>query len=149
MLLKDEVETLRQVPLFAGVEPAKLKLLAFTSKRVNYRAGQVLFRQGEEGDAAYVLLSGNAEILVASDEGEIKIAELGPNSILGEIAILCDTSRTATVRASVALEALQISKDHFLRLLREFPEITVEIVRVLARRLSQTTAELIDARNRA
>jgi CRP-like cAMP-binding protein len=148
-MLKDEVEMLRRVPLFAGVEPAKLKLLAFTSNRVRYRPGQVLFRQGEEGDAAYVLLSGSAEILVGSSGSEIRVAELGPNSILGEIAILCETSRTATVRASAPLEALQIRKDHFLRLLREFPEMTVEIVRVLASRLSQTTAELIDARNRA
>ena len=147
-MLKDEVDMLRRVPLFAGVEPAKLKLLAFTSNRVRYREGQVLFRQGEEGDAAYVLLSGSAEILVGSDDGEIRVAELGPNSILGEIAILCETSRTATVRASAPLEALQIRKDHFLRLLKEFPEMTVEIVRVLASRLSQTTAELIDARNR-
>lgn len=147
MLLKDEVGMLRKVPLFSGVEPAKLKLLAFTSDRVSYSAGQVLFSQGDEGDAAYVILSGTADILVQSETGEIKVAELEPNAIVGEIAILCDVSRTATVRAAEPLEALRIRKDHFLRLLREFPEMTVEIVRVLANRLSHTTAELIDARN--
>jgi hypothetical protein len=55
MLLKDEVGMLRQVPLFAGVAPAKLKLLAFTSDRVTYAPGQVIVRQGEVGDAAYVV----------------------------------------------------------------------------------------------
>ncbi len=146
MLLKDEVGMLRQVPLFAGIELSKLKLLAFTSDRVSYSEGQILFRQGDEGDAAYVILSGTADIIVDSDAGPIKIAELQPNSIVGEIAILCDVSRTATVRASGQLEALRIRKDHFLRLLREFPEMTIEIVRVLADRLSHTTAELIEAR---
>ncbi len=138
---------LRRVPLFAGVEPAKLKLLAFTSDRVTYTAGQTLFHQGDEGDAAYVILSGTADILVDSGKGQIKVAELEPNSIVGEIAILCDVSRTATVKAAEPLEVLRIRKDHFLRLLREFPEMTIEIVRVLANRLSHTTAELIDARS--
>jgi CRP-like cAMP-binding protein len=147
MLLKDEVGMLRRVPLFSGVEPAKLKLLAFTSDRVSYSAGQILFNQGDEGDAAYVILSGTADILVDSETGQIKVAELEPNSIVGEIAILCDVSRTATVRAAGPLEALRIRKDHFLRLLKEFPEMTIEIVRVLADRLSHTTAELADARN--
>ncbi len=113
MLLKDEVGMLRRVPLFSGVEPAKLKLLAFTSDRVSYSAGQILFNQGDEGDAAYVDPFRNADILVDSETGQIKVAELEPNSIVGEIAILCDVSRTATVRAAGPLEALRIRKDHF------------------------------------
>jgi CRP-like cAMP-binding protein len=148
MLLKDEVGMLKKVPLFSGVEPSKLKLLAFTSDRVSYSAGQTLFHQGDEGDAAYVILSGTADILVDSDSGQIKVAELEPNSIVGEIAILCNVSRTATVTARERLEALRIRKDHFLRMLRENPEMTIEIVRVLADRLSTTTAELGAARGR-
>ena len=148
MLLKDEVGMLKRVPLFSGVEPAKLKLLAFTSDRVSYNAGQTLFHQGDEGDAAYVILSGSADILVESDAGQIKVAELEPNAIVGEIAILCDVSRTATVKAKERLEALRIRKDHFLRMLKENPEMTIEIVRVLADRLSATTAELTAARSR-
>ncbi|MFU0504845.1 cyclic nucleotide-binding domain-containing protein [Pseudaminobacter sp. NGMCC 1.201702] len=148
MLLKDEVGMLQRVPLFSGVEPAKLKLLAFTSDRVSYSDGEILFRQGEEGDAAYLILSGTAEILVDSSGRQIKVAEAQPNSIVGEIAILCDVSRTATVRAAGPLEALRIRKEHFLRLLKEFPEMTIEMLRVLANRLSQTTTELIDARSK-
>ena len=148
MLLKDEVGMLRQVPLFSGVAPAKLKLLAFTSDRVTYAPGQMLFRQGDVGDAAYVVLSGKAEVMVDSPTGQIKVAEVDPNSIVGEIAILCNVSRTATVRATTAVEALRIRKDHFLRLLAEYPEMTVEIMRVLADRLSHTTAELTEERSK-
>ena len=148
MLLKDEVGMLRQVPLFSGVAPAKLKLLAFTSDRVTYAPGQLLFRQGDVGDAAYVVLSGKAEVMVDLPAGQIKVAEVDPNSIVGEIAILCNVSRTATVRATTAVEALRIRKDHFLRLLGEYPEMTVEIMRVLADRLSHTTAELTEERSK-
>ena len=122
MLLKDEVGMLRQVPLFSGVAPAKLKLLAFTSDRVTYAPGQILFRQGDVGDAAYVVLSGKADVLVDSPTGQIKVAELEPNAIVGEIAILCNVSRTATVRATTSVEALRIRKDHFLRCSANFPK---------------------------
>lgn len=149
MLLKDEVGMLKRVPLFAGVEPAKLKLLAFTSDRVSYDAGKILFRQGDEGDAAYVILSGTADVLVESEAGPIKVAEIEPNAIVGEIAILCEVSRTATVKATTRVEALRIRKEHFLRMLKENPEMTIEIVRVLADRLSTTTAELGAARGRS
>ncbi len=149
MLLKDEVRMLRLVPLFAGLEPAKLKLLAFTSDRVTYRADEILFRQGEVGDAAYVILAGKAEILVDSPNGQIRIAEVGQNSIIGEIAILCDAARTATVRAVTPIDALRIRKEQFLKLLTDFPEVTIEVMRVLAERLSQTTMALTEERSRA
>lgn len=146
MQLKDEVELLRRVPLFAGVAPSKLKLLAFTSDRVSYRPGDVLFKQGDPGDAAYVVLSGTADILVDAGADQIRVATIESNSIIGEIAILCDVARTATVKASAPLETLRIKKDQFIRLLAEFPEVAVEIMRVLADRLSRTTAELTEAR---
>jgi CRP-like cAMP-binding protein len=74
------------------------------------------------------------------------VATIESNSIIGEIAILCDVARTATVKASAPLETLRIKKDQFIRLLAEFPEVAVEIMRVLADRLSRTTAELTEAR---
>ena len=148
MILNDEVRILRQVPLFAGMESAKLKLLAFTSDRVSYVAGEVLFNQGDVGDAAYLVLSGTADILVDSPNGRIKVAEVGANSIVGEIAILCDAARTATVRAADPIEALRIRKEPFLELLVDFPEVTIGVMRVLADRLSQTTMALTEERSK-
>lgn len=145
-MLIDEVEMLRQVPIFARIKPAKLKLLAFASERMTYRPGQDLCRQGDVGDAVYVILSGTADVIVSSPAGEIKVADVGENAIVGEIAVLCDVSRTATVRATSALEALRIKREHFLELVNDFPQVAVEIMRVLAARLSHTTAELTAAR---
>ena len=149
MLLRDEVEMLRRVPIFARIAPAKLKLLAFTSDRVSYRAGQILFHQGDLGDAAYVVLAGPADSLVDTPSGDIKVADVDVNSIVGEIAILCDVSRTATVQATSNVEALRISKEHFLKLRSDFPEGAVDIMRVLADRLNHTTAELTAARSQS
>jgi len=142
LLLNDEVNMLKQVPLLAGIAPAKLKLLALTSERLTYRRDEMLFRQGEPGDAAFVILQGTANVLAETPQGEIKIAELSANSVVGEISIICNVARTATVRAETQVEVLRITKENFMRLLADFPEVSLEIVRVLASRLSQTTMEL-------
>lgn len=149
-LLMNEVELLRRVPLFSGIDAAKLKLLAYTSDVVTYRSGQVLFRGGDVGDAAYVIIKGDAEVSVTTDGGEVPVAQLHDGDFLGEIAILCDTPRTATVTASSELKTLRIRKEPFFQLMRQFPEMAIEMTRLMAERLTRTTAELVEAqRNRA
>ncbi|HEX9904543.1 MAG TPA: cyclic nucleotide-binding domain-containing protein [Propylenella sp.] len=147
-LLSNEVELLRRVPLFAGIEPARLKLLAYTSDVVTYHAGQVLFRKGDTGDAAYVIINGDAEVSIPAESGDIPIAQLHDGDFLGEIAILCDTPRTATITAKSELKALRIRKEPFFQLLHQFPEMAVEMTRLLAERLTRTTAELVEAQQK-
>jgi len=147
LMLKDEVQTLRQVPLFAGVAPAKLKLLAFTSERIAFEEGQTLFNQGDQSDAAYVIIDGMADVLVDTVSGQISITHLSRNALVGEIGILCDVPRTATVKAMTALETLKIEKRNFFRLIEEFPQMAAEVVRELAARLAQTTSDLTQTRN--
>ena len=147
MLLKDEVDLLKRVPLFAKMEPAKLKLLAFTSDRMCFQPQQVLFHQGDDGDAAYVIMKGEVDIVAETPNGDIPLARVGENAIVGEIAILCEVPRTATVKAFTRIDTLRIEKEHFLRLIREFPEIGIEVMRELADRLTRTSAELSQARS--
>lgn len=146
MSLDDEVEVLRQIPLFANIEPAKLKLMCFASERLLYNAGEVLFRQGDAGDAAYIVLGGEAEIIAETPNGPLTVAVLTRNDIIGEIAILCDVPRTATVKAGTELTALKVTKDLFFRMVQDFPEMAIEIMRVLAHRLEVTTSQLSEAR---
>ena len=146
--LTDEVEMLRKIPLFAGIDPGKLKLLAFASDRKVFKKGQDLFKQGEVGDAAYVVVQGHADVVVSTDSGEVVVAQVGSNEFIGEIAILCEVPRTATVRASDELHTLKIKKEHFLGLISQVPDLGIEVMRELASRLSKTTAELGEARRK-
>jgi len=146
--IQDEVAMLRRIPLFAHIEPAQLKLIAFTAQRIAYTPGQELFRQGDDAEAAYVIIDGSAEVLVNTPDGELKVAMVEKNELVGEIAILCDTPRTATIRATTQLEVLRLVKDQFLTMIREFPDLAIEMMRVLATRLTVTTEELTDARNK-
>jgi len=145
MGLQEEVELLRNIPLFAKIELSKLKLLAFTSERLTYSQDEILFSQGDAGDAAYIIIDGEADIVVNTPGGPLVIATLKQNEIVGEIAILCDVPRTATVRAKTELTTLRISKELFFNLTIEFPQIAVEIMRELAHRLEQTTTKLREA----
>jgi len=146
MSLTEEVEVLRRLPLFHRIEPRRLKLLAFTSERTTFKPGDVVMQQGDPGDSAYIVLAGEADVYVSTPSGELKVATLGVNDIIGEIAILIDIPRTATVRAVEELTTLQISKDHFFRLMTEVPEMGIEVMKELARRLERTTADLREAR---
>jgi CRP-like cAMP-binding protein len=148
MSLSQDVEVLRSIPLFAKIDPTKLKLLAFTSERLEFGAGDELFHQGDVGDAAYIILEGSADIMVDTPRGAVKVARIGKNEIIGEIAILCDVPRTATVVAGSALATLRVSKDGFFRLVNQFPQIGVEVMHELASRLHHTTQALTSARAR-
>ena len=148
-LLSNEVELLRRVPLFSGIEPSRLKLLAYTSDVITYQPGQVIMRQGDIGDAAYVIVKGDADVLIGTGGSSIPVAHLHDGDFLGEIAILCDTPRTATVVAKTEVKALRIRKEPFFEMMRQFPEMAVEMTRLLAERLTRTTAELVEAQRRA
>ena len=142
MSLKQEFELLRRVPFFAEIEPAKLKLLAFMSERVAIEPGKVQCRQGDPGDAAYLIIDVQAEIIAEPPDGPIVLATLGANEIVGEMAILSDVPRTATVRAKDRVVALRISKEPFMRMVREFPNMAVSIMQELAHRLEATNNQL-------
>jgi CRP-like cAMP-binding protein len=146
MSIHEEVELLKTVPIFAKIEPAKLKLLAFTSDRLTFDAGQVLVRQGDIGDAMYVILGGSADVLIDGRDGPIKVAELKRNGFFGEMAILSDVPRTATVTAREQVTALKIPKEMFFRLVAEFPQMAVEIMRELAHRVEDMNVKLTAAR---
>ncbi len=147
MSIDAEVDALKKVPLFANIETSKLKLMAFASERLTYKPGQTLVKQGDQGDAAYIILEGEAEVVIDQEDGsEVVITTLKRHAVLGEIAILCDVPRTATVRAKEKTQTLKITKELFFRLVQDFPQIGMEVMRILAARLEKTTQDLYAAR---
>ena len=144
MTLEEDVELLRNIPLFAKIVPSKLKLLAFTSERLTFSPGDSLFKQGDDGDALYVIMEGEADVLIDTPGGQITVATMGKNDFVGDIAVLCDVPRTATVTATSKLTTMRVTKDLFFQLVSQFPQIAIEIMRELARRLNVTTRKLQD-----
>jgi CRP-like cAMP-binding protein len=144
MSIWDDVEALKRMEMFAKVEPAKLKLMAFAAERAQFRKGEEMFHQGDAADAAYIILEGKADVVIDTPGGPLKVAEMKRDAFVGDMAILCDVPRTATIVATEDLTALKITKDLFFRMVSDFPTISIEVMRVLAQRL-QHANELLAA----
>ena len=138
MSVDDDVEILRHIPLFSEIPPAKLKLMAFAAERVSFSKGDTLFRQGDLGDVAYVVLNGHTDVVIDTPDGPHKLVEDEHNAIVGEIAMLIDVPRTATVVATSDLACLKLTKALFFQLVAELPKVAVEIIRVLAQHAQHT-----------
>ena len=137
---------LSNVPLFGGMSPAQLKLLAFTGSVLRFDPGEILMRQGDRADCAYVILEGEVEVLVETSSGEFPVAVQGKNAMLGEMGVISDAPRSATVRAKAPVRALRISGDVFLRLACENPQRALYVMRQLSARLAQELAVLASLR---
>lgn len=147
MKFEAEVNALQRTPMFQGVDPSRLRLLAFMGEDRTFRDGEFVVKQGESSDSAYLILGGAADVIVEFGGKSSVVAKLGESEVFGEMAMLCETPRTASIRAQGELRTLLFERDGMLRLLREFPEMAVEMSRSLAQRLERTTTELARLRS--
>jgi ABC-type multidrug transport system fused ATPase/permease subunit len=131
-------EVLSQIPLFASIDRAKLKLLAFTSDWLTCEPGEYVFRQGDPGDRAYVVLEGEVDVVLQQPQGETVLATLGSTQIFGEMALLASQPRTTSIRCKSHTRMLAIRQDVFIKLVQEDANIALAITRVLIGRLSNT-----------
>ena len=136
--LDREVNMLANIPFFAGMERSQLKLLAFTAERQEFEEGQYFFLQGNFAEVAYVILKGSGEVLVDTDDGQICVATAQKGEIVGELALLCDAPRTASIRAKSPVTVLSISKDVFIKHVQGNSEISANLTRIIAGRLEET-----------
>jgi CRP-like cAMP-binding protein len=136
VLLK-EADTLRKVPLFAKLEPSRLKLLAFTSECLTYEDGEIVFQEGDAADAVFVIMDGELEILIDTETGRRVVGTLGKDELFGELAVLNNAPRSATLRAKGHLSALRIAADMFLTLLTENPGVALAVMRQLSIKLAR------------
>ncbi len=127
MSIHDEITALREVPPFAMIDEKKLKLLAFVSELLTYKAGSAVLKQGEEGDAAFVLIDGLIKVSIESDDNSPFIREMGRYTFFGEIAVTKNTLRAATIMAKTDIVVLRISKKALYDLIAEEPDLATRI----------------------
>ncbi len=147
MSLNRAVQVLQEMPLFRNIDLKRLRVVAMMGESQAYRAQERLFEKGDEGDAAFIIIDGEVEVLVPAKGGEQSVAVLGKGEIFGELAVICDQTRTTAIAARSELEVLRLERNVVLKLLREFPDLSLEIVRILGGRLEKTTQELSQARS--
>ena len=123
------------VPLFARCSKRELSQIGTLADEVELPAGTVVVREGRYGQEFFVLVSGKAEV---SRKGKV-VAKLGPGDWFGEIALLHNAPRNATVTATTPIDALVVSHRDFSSLLATSPQIQSKILQALAERLAPTS----------
>ena len=133
---------LRKSPLFQGLSDEEIRQLVESAEHVSLRAGDLLIRQGDLGDAAYVLLSGEFEVQKQSGQSVIRIGVRDPGDIVGEMALLSRSQRNASIIARTDSEALRIPQEAFERLLGSSPGTALTVLHWVMDRLAQNEALL-------
>ncbi len=140
MDLAEETDLLRKIPMFAKMDMSKLKLLAFASEIVEFEDGDVVFKSGDSADFAYVIMAGAVDVVTETDNGPVVSVTLRQNQLIGELGLLNNAPRIATLIANGNLRAMKITADMFFRLLRENSEVALDVIRMLADKLTKTSA---------
>jgi CRP/FNR family transcriptional regulator, cyclic AMP receptor protein len=127
---------LKRVPLFTGLTDAQFDLLAAGSTRRNFPKGRMIVAEGEPSQSLYILLSGRAKVQRSDSEGkEVILAVLGPGEFFGEMSLIDDAPRSASVITLESCDFMAINKDSFKTMISQSTEMCLQIMKGLVKRL--------------
>ena len=132
-----KVQALKRAPLFADLSRKELADLARVTEDLEVPAGEVLCKEGDTGREFFVIVEGETEV---TSNGK-RVAERGGGDFVGEIALLEDTSRTATVTAKTPLRLFVLTREAFRSLVRDNPKVERKVMQALARRVVELSRD--------
>jgi CRP/FNR family transcriptional regulator, cyclic AMP receptor protein len=130
------IDELWDVPFFAACTPEQLQLIARVTDEVRFPSGATLMEEDDAGRTCFVVLEGRADVSIA---GEV-VASLSVGEIVGEMAVIEDAPRTATVTAATPMRALEMSPKAFAKIVDASPAVARRLLRTLAQRLRTVQA---------
>ena len=142
MLTVEKVLFLKSAPLFTALDGEELAALADIALEKDYQPGDIIFEEGRLAHHLYVIVRGKVEVFHRVDSREYSIALLGEKECFGEMAILDDEPRSASVRAVEPTVILKIDRESFRELISERPQISFAIFKILSGRLRQKNLEV-------
>jgi CRP-like cAMP-binding protein len=132
-----KVEALKRAPLFEGLSNKELTEVAKRAEDLDFPAGKVLCQEGESGSEFYVIMEGEAEVT----RGGRHLATHTAGGFFGEVALVEDVPRNATVTATTPVRCFVVTRGRFLHVLEEFPDVERKVLRALAKRLASASDE--------
>ena len=128
--------------MFAKMETSKLKLLAFASEIVSFDDGDIVFNSGDSADFAYVIMEGAVDIVTETDAGPVISDTLSQNQLIGELGLLNNAPRNATLITNGNLRVMKITGEMFFRMLRENSDVALDVIRMLSDKLTRSHARV-------
>jgi len=143
MAMLSNLDLLRRVPLFSRLTVAQAEAIGSAVVKRRFKRGEVLVEQGQKSDALYLLLTGRARVTAADSRGrEVILATLVQGDYLGEMSIIDNEPHSATVRAEVQTDVLQLERAEFTRCLSENTAMSLVVMRGLVKRLRQADRKI-------
>lgn len=139
----EEVNFLRNVPIFNELSDQELEKIAALGVRKKYKKGSIILLEEETGAALFVIVSGKVKIVRMDDDGrEVILSILGESDFFGEMAILDGLTRSASVVATSKSELFMIHRRDFLKLLNDYPMVAIALLRELTGRLRKADSQI-------
>lgn len=138
MGIREVADQLSGVPLFSGCSKRELEAIARAAKEVSHPEGKVLAREGDKGIGFFLIMDGTAKVTV----GGRTRSKLGPGDFYGEISLLDQGPRSATVTATSPVKLLGVTAWVFQGLVQEHPSIALKMLEVVAGRLRSATKDV-------
>ncbi len=145
MSVRADAETLRSIPIFADCDPVHLQVIAFASERQQFKAGEPLIIQGQPATSSFLILSGEADLLIEQSGTEETIGSAGPGALVGEVAMIGGGACSVTARAKVPVSTAKINRSLFMRVAEEYPEFGKTVFRALGGKLDGSISDLLSA----
>ena len=136
---------LRKVPLFQDLDDRSINAIANAVVEQSYSPGQIIMREGDSGVGAFIIRSGRVEVLQKRGGSDVKLAEMGPGDFIGEMALLDEFPRSATVRAVEPTTVLGLTRWHFRGILESHPQIALGILPILVKRIRSAEKQAAEA----
>ena len=142
-------ELLGRVPLFYELDTDDLAMIASVTREESYDSGRDIVRIGDAGHSLYIVVEGSVVVVYPSRSADVELARLGVGEFFGEMAILNEKPRSATVRALQDVKVLALGKDAFTRIVMESPRVALKVMEALSVRIRNTDEQLSGVAERA
>lgn len=143
--MSTSIDFLKRVAMFEDLDQRSLEAIANAAVEQRYEPGQEIVRQGDTGVGAFIIRSGKVEIVQHRDGTDETLGTMGPGDVFGEMALLDEFPRSATVRAVEPTTALGIQRWHFRGILESHPQIALALLPMLTRRIRNAEGRLPDS----
>jgi HEAT repeat protein len=140
--LMERILFLKRVPLFANLSPGDIKQVAALAQEESFPDGVRIVEEGEIGDVMFIIISGEVRILMTQRQKEVELARRKAGEYVGEMALISQEPRMATVSAVGNVRALCIDQKSFESLLRDRPDVSLAVIQILCERLKETSTKL-------
>ncbi len=145
MTIEDDIAFFERVPTLGLLGRAALRILAIGAESRYVHSGEVLFNAGEQADSGFVIQEGSFSLAAHESEGG-KSVTVGPGTLLGELALLTDTTRPVTATAVEPSTVMRIPRSLFLKMLEGYPDAATRLRDIIARRTAESARDIANVR---